>query len=185
MTKTFPEAVSAFCQICNWTYVVWLNHKELFDRNPRTAELQKSKGADVLERLSIISQEYSLHQIAKLHDKANTHKDSTLGIDYIIKHGKWRNELKEHLLDLESRLDEFAKKLLLARNKILSHNDLKIILTEPELGSFAEGEDEAYFEELQNFVNIIHSEVIGGPYPFDNLVKNDVAAFMSIIRTDP
>jgi hypothetical protein len=50
------------------------------------------------------------------------------------------------------------------------------------LGSFKQGDDEQYFVALQEFVNIVHEEVLGGPWPFNELVKNDVTAFLAILK---
>jgi hypothetical protein len=83
---------------------------------------------------------------------------------------------------LAKELGDFAKQLLSARNKILSHNDLATIVAGARLGEFANGADEEYFKALQEFVNTVHDEVIGGPWPFNDLVKNDVEAFLATIK---
>jgi hypothetical protein len=75
-----------------------------------------------------------------------------------------------------------ADKLEDVRNKILSHNDLATIVAGARLGGFADGADEKYFKDLQEFVNTVHDEVIGGPWQFDDRVKNDVAAFLATIK---
>jgi hypothetical protein len=52
----------------------------------------------------------------------------------------------------------------------------------PLWGGFAQGADDRYFEVLQEFVNTVHEQVIGGPWPFDDIVKNDVAAFLATVK---
>jgi hypothetical protein len=64
----------------------------------------------------------------------------------------------------------------------LSHHDLETIVAGASLGKFAKGDDEKYFKTLQKFVNMVHGEVIGGPWPFSNQVKNDVTAFLIRIK---
>lgn len=174
--------VEEFCKLCDWSFQVWLNHRELFDGNPRAAELQKSMGAEALSRLRTVSHEYTLHQIAKLHDRAVISGEVTLGIDYIVRYGGWNQPVLAKLTELADKLNQFAKGLRAVRNKALSHNDLAAILSGSVLGEFAEDEDVKYFEVLQEFVNVVHAEVIGGPSPFDDLVKNDVAALMAMIK---
>jgi hypothetical protein len=183
MSALSRQVVEEFYKLCNWAYEAWLNHRELFDCNPQEVELQKSVANDALNRLSIISQEYSLHQIAKLHDSAIVSGNVTLGIDYIVKYGGWQQPVLTKLEELQKDLNKFADKLRSARNKILSHNDLVTILNGAVLGAFPNGEDERYFETLQEFVNVVYSEVIGGPAPFNDLVKNDVAGLLAIIKT--
>lgn len=88
------------------------------------SELQKSWAGDTLARLSVISQEYSLLQIRKLHDRAVINGNVTLGIDYVLKYGGWQEPVLGQLTALESKMNGFASKLQGARNKVLSHNDL-------------------------------------------------------------
>src|SRR5437763_11120066 len=90
--------VVKFCELCGWAYEVWLNHRELFEKNPRATELLKNSFTGyALARLSIISQEYSLLQIAKLHDKAVMNGNVTLGIEFVLKYGGWSNSVRDHL----------------------------------------------------------------------------------------
>ena len=174
--------VMDFCTLCDKAHEYWLNHLELFDNNPRNKELMESFAGEELRRLSIISQEYGLLQLVKLHDRAVMHGNVTLGIDYVLKYGGWSDPVRPRLEALAKELGDFAKQLLGARNKILSHNDLATIRTGAPLGMFANGDDEKYFKALQEFVNTVHDEVIGGPRPFNDLVKNDVAAFLATIN---
>ena len=176
------SVVLEFCKICSWAYEVWLNHRELFDHNPRATELQKSRAGDELARLSVISQEYALLQIVKLHDRAVMNDNVTLGIDYIVTYGGWSDSIRAHLGGLANEMKALVSKLRGARNKSLSHNDLATIVAGATLGAFAQGADDRYFEVLQEFVNTVHEQVIGGPWPFDDIVKNDVAAFLATVK---
>lgn len=182
MPALSPFVIIEFCKLCSWAYETWLNHRELFDENVRAQELQKSFAGDALARLSVISQEYSLLQIAKLHDRAVVNSKITLSLEYVMTYGAWSPAVREKLDALETKLSAFASQLRDARNKSLSHNDLASIVAGATLGSFVNGEDDAYFRALQEFVNIIHDEVVGGPWPFNDLVKNDVAAFLSVLK---
>lgn len=182
MQESSNYIIIEFCKLCSWAHETWLNHKELFERNPIERKVQLSGAADVMSRLSIISQEYSLLQIVKLHDKAIVNGNITLGIDYVIKYFAWDESTRKKLKELEIKLNNFSSKIKSARNKCLSHNDLESILAGENLGEFQEGEDDAYFECLQEFVNIVHEEKVGGLWPFDDLVKNDVEAFLSVLQ---
>ncbi len=142
----------------------------------------KSFAAEELERLSKISHEYSLLQIIKLHDPAVMNGKSTLGIDYMLTYGGWSDSVRTRLEELARELNGFAHQLRDVRNKSLAHNDLVTIIAAATLGDFVKGADEKYFAALKEFVQMVHEEVIGGPWPFDDLVKNDVAAFLAMVK---
>jgi hypothetical protein len=182
MPALSASVVEEFCKLCGWTYEAWLNHRELFDQNSREDELQKSWAGDALARLSVISQEYALLQVVKLHDRAVVNGNVTLGIDYIVTYGGWSDSVRAHLDALANELKDFALQLRDARNKSLSHNDLATIVAGAPLGAFANGADDEYFKVLQEFVNTVYEQVIGGPWPFNDLVKNDAAAFLVTIK---
>jgi len=175
--------IERFCAICDKAHECWMNHLELFDSNPRNSEFMGSVIKDEWARISAISHEYSLLQVVKLHDPAVMNGNITLGINYVFAYGSWSDSVRPRLAALKNKLDHFANsKLRGVRNKVLSHNDLATILDEATLGEFAEGSDKEYFEALQEFVNIVHAEVIGGPYPFCTLVQGDVAYFLRSIK---
>src|SRR6266705_6778587 len=56
-------------QVCHWTYEAWITHRVLFDDNPNGEELRHSKYGPLLGRLSNITADYALLQLAKLHDR--------------------------------------------------------------------------------------------------------------------
>jgi len=46
MPALSARVVDEFCKVCNWTYEVWLTHRDLFNENPRSKELQTSSGTE-------------------------------------------------------------------------------------------------------------------------------------------
>jgi len=161
-----PIVVERFYDLCNRAYRDWRIHKILFVDNPRKRELETSVAGYALEQFSILSQESFLLQIAKLHDPAIVQGHITLGIEYMVRYGGWDKNTETKLQALQLQLNELDKKTRPARNKILSHNDLESILNGGILGGFPDGMDDKYFKTLQEFVDVIHDSVIGGPMPF-------------------
>lgn len=182
MPALSSHVVVEFCKLCDWSYQVWLNHLAMFDDNPRSSELRTSVAADAFLRLRTISHEYTLLQIAKLHDRAVVAGEVTLGIEYVLKYGGWDQPTLDRLNNIATKLEVLAKNLRSVRNKLLSHNDLAAVLSGAPLGEFKKGEDTLYFAALQGFADVIHASVVGGPFPFDDLAKNDAIAFLSIVK---
>ncbi len=166
-----------FCNLCNWAYESWVTHKLLFDEN-KTQENNIGKSAAFTCRLSIITQEYSLQQIAKLHDPAIQGNSSNLTVDYMVRFGEW-GERRDDVKRIHDKLLGLWERLKLARNKALAHNDLETLMADAVLGSFAEGADEEYFAALQALVNEVHEKWVGGPYPFNDLAQADVREFLA------
>ena len=172
------RTIKAFCGLCNDAYVAWRLHKGVFNGNLRT-----TKCDEFMRRLSSVTQEYALHQIVKLHDPAVQSGGINLTIDYVVDYGGWDTKTLRQLERIRARLNRLPAQLKKARNKILSHNDLKAILDGTDLGAFDKGLDDRYFRDLQSFVNIAHDRASSGPYPFDDLVNVDVREFLGVIRS--
>ena len=175
MTGHSTKVLTEFFKLCNWAYDAWRIHRVLFDDNPRKVELRNSAAGNGLVRLSIITQEYLLHQISKLHDPAIQQGQANLSIEYMLRFGGWDAETKKKLETVKARLDEFAAQLKTVRNKVLSHNDLESTLNGSTLGAFPDGEDVEYFRSLQEFVDIIHKATVGGTNLFCEDAANDAA----------
>jgi len=143
--------------------------------------MRRDKCGSFLERLSKITQEYALLQVVKLHDPAVQKNSINLTLEYVITYGGWDAETLSRLKELYTKLESLAKKIRPARHKLLSHNDLESILSSAVLGSFQEGADNEYYKALQEFVNIIHIDTYGRPYPFDETVKKDVQSILDHI----
>lgn len=181
-----PKAVvEKFCGICDWTRQVWLIQRALFEENPRAEVLKGSQCVYLLERLNLITQEYALQQLAKLHDPAEQGRGkaikTNLSLAYVAGHKGWDVTTTARLADIKKSLDDLAAPILVARHKILSPNDFDTHLNDRALGAFPVDNDERYFVLLREFVDLVHDKVIGGPFPFDDLLLNDVDCFVAAL----
>ena len=184
MAAISVTVVQEFCKLCNWVYEAWAMHRAFFDDNTNADFLKASQYGDSLARLSIITQEYVLLQIVKLHDRAVQREQINLTLEYMVKFGGWDEITAGRLRKLHEDLETLAKKLRPARNKVLSHNDLSAILESSSLGEFEKGADIKYFEALQEFANVVYDKVIGGPFPFNDLAVNDANALLAALTDD-
>ncbi len=133
------EAATAFCSHCNWAYEVWVTHKCLFDDNP-TPENNIALARDLTVRLSTITQEYALLQIAKLHDPWTQGRHVNLSIDYFVRFGCWGPK-QERINAISAELAQLHQSIRPARDKILSHNDLATTMADHTLGDFPKDAD--------------------------------------------
>ena len=182
MTALSSTLIEKFCQHCDWAEQCWLLRKHLFDENVDRRFLFDARHAHFFNRLALILQEYWLHEVAKLHDRPKQAGRYNLTIDYILEYGGWEDDVRQRLQAIRTRLVRLADTIRAARNRLLSHNDLEIILNEESLGEFEEGADVAYFEALREYASTVHEASLGVPYEFDGLTPNDIEIFMSQFR---
>ena len=169
----------AFCDMCQWVYECWLTHSHLFQRLP--ARLEEERNIPVGEfletafgrcmgRLNEISQQYSILQIAKLHDPARQGGNENLSIDFFVRQELWSEEEKPVIEGIVSELDNLYRKIHDARNKILAHNDRAVFANDQSLGSFPEGDDEIYFHALGRLCTLIWNKFPNINWPYGHRV---------------
>ncbi len=181
MNPISSDVAKKFCELCNWAHECWLTHKRLFDENDRQ-ERTIGKAKCFTNRLSRITQEYTLLQICKLHDPPVRGNSINITINYILEFGDWGSD-KEKIQGIVSRLNNLFERIKPARNKVIAHNDLKeLIDEEATLGAFPDGLDDKYFSVLQVLVNEVNEKWFDGPCPFDNFAGADVDEFLSILE---
>lgn len=173
------KIVEDFCSHCDWAYQCWMMRRHLYDENPDEKLLRHPHHSFFFTRLEKILQEYWIQEVAKLHDPARQHGFDNLSVEYVFKNGQWNNQQKNKLKKLKDQMDTFASTFRDVRNKLLSHKDKDTINSGITLGGFNAGEDVAYFQALEEFASEVHNRVVGHPYLFDDLTKNDVEIFMS------
>jgi hypothetical protein len=183
MAGLSSDVIVEFCKLCSWTHEVWQFHRALFDDNPLMGTPVLRPHAYTLSRLSTITQEYSLHQLTKLHDPAIQGKSINLSINYVIEYGAWDATTLAALRDFKAQLDSLEELIRTARNKILAHNDLATILAKADVGGFPANADVNYFSALQQFADIVHDKVVGGPYPFSEFSHRDAEQLMSALAS--
>ena len=89
MSAHSKVVIDKFCELCFWLHQSCQTRKSLFDENPDWDNLKQPHYEHFFWRLSVILQEYWLHQLAKLHDPAVQGGNINLSIDYMIDYGQW------------------------------------------------------------------------------------------------
>jgi hypothetical protein len=181
VTMHSADVIRAFCRMARWTYDVWSARQALFDRNPHQAEIRNSAADPEFRRLAVITQEYLLFQIIKLHDPAVQNGYENLSIDYIVEKVEWDGKTKAELEGLRTQLERLADPVRSARNKLLSHNDLRTVLADQTLGEFSEGQDEVYFRTLLEFARLASDAVLGSHLHWGEDAKLEAEDMIKIV----
>ncbi len=181
MSQLTPELTKDFHALCEWTHHAWLMHKTI-ETSPQTDRLMQGRCKEFLGHMSRITQEYSLQQIAKLHDPALQGNNSNLSLDYVIRFGEWDESTVASLSGLRDEMTRIVgRSVKESRNNVLSHNDLETIQKEIVHGKFESGADERYFELLQQFLDIVNDKRFGGPAPFSGFALSDTQVFLEAL----
>jgi hypothetical protein len=172
------KVVDEFCKLCSTAYWSWYLRKYLFDDESNKKYLEHRFFLSFFGRLCDINQHHWLLQLAKLHDPAVQGGQINLTIDYVVEYGGWDTSTIDELVKLKEEMETLSKPTRIARNKILSHNDLASILDGGSLGGFNADDDIKYFDDLLSFANIVCEKTKGEICLFDDLIKRDIEIFM-------
>jgi len=101
----------------------------------------------------------------------------------MIEYGGWEAVTRDELVKLKDEMEILSKPTRIARNKILSHNDLASILDGVPLEGFNADDDIKYFDDLLRFANIVYEKTKGEICLFDDNVKRDIEIFIHHFET--
>jgi len=154
-----------------------------FDRDPRTSDLAASDHRYFLHNLSMMSVEYTLLQMAKLHDPAIQQHRPNLSLAFVIDFGEWDAETLEELKRLHSRLEGLYHRIRPARHRVIAHNDMATLLEGGTIGEMPAGSDEEYFGDLQAFASIVSERLLGIPFEFTVHAETDVLVLLKTLSS--
>jgi hypothetical protein len=168
-----PTLAREFCLQCNWAFACWIAHRRIFDDNPNKEALDEI-APNFNQHLWRISQTYSYLQICKLHDPAKTLNNDNLSISYITKYiaksPDWSDSEKASIRQSAGKINELYSRMMKpARNKVIAHNDLEVLLQGDPIGGFPEGLDREYFQSLEEFAGRVYRKWVGGHYCFKDM----------------
>jgi hypothetical protein len=188
--------IEAFCDECVWTRAVRNHYATLYERNPRRQELLSEVANMFFADLNLLFIDYLLLQFCRLTDPASLGKDrNNLTTNYIIGL-EWKTETRKGLNTKNDELMKFRSSIIEARNKLIAHLDVNARLAQTRLGAFSGDDEAAFWATLQEFVNLAHSEAVGGPFEIDaampdgdaeNLVHSlkEAADYSDMVAADP
>ena len=126
-------------------------------------------------------------QVCKITDPArDPRKNDNHTIAFLLEHSDFSSDplTLKRLSDLHDKLLAFRKKLLPARNKLISHSDRDSILAGLQLGAASDEEWNQFWLDLQDVICIMRKKAMGGPPFYLNAVAmlSDADALLKALR---
>lgn len=156
------EDAEAFCGHCEWVHECWSINLALYEcittGNPLWQDqgFRNSPEGLFLKHHMKISSEYTLLQIAKLHDRRTMSGRSNLVIGYFTRQDIWSEEELCRLKRITASLDAFYRDHIRdVRCWVLAHNDLETYRHNTLLGEFSEEEGEEYLSGLAKLAGMV------------------------------
>jgi hypothetical protein len=160
--------VKKFVDHCVILRAFWTHYQTLFEGSGLKRELLQSTAHKFFHDLNLMLIEHLILQICKLTDPESTMGRRNLTLQFLTKNGDFSASPRElaKLKKIVGRIDAFRKRLLPARNKLISHLDLDAALGRKSLGGASIAAWRKFWLDLQDFVTIVHKRYVDARSPF-------------------
>ena len=167
-TANPDEDIAIFAENCVFMRSIYLHGQTLFDRSTADDKDRMARTANTLfGDLSRMFVEYMILQVCKITDPAkDARNNDNHTVAFLLQHYDFSADpaTVSRLASLADRLHAFRKKLIDARNKVISHADREAIRVGLPLGAAPDGDWNEFWLNLQDLVCIIHEKVLGVPF---------------------
>ncbi|MFZ5636108.1 MAG: hypothetical protein ACOY82_05920 [Pseudomonadota bacterium] len=181
--------VDSFWQLCDDAYCCF-RFQQAIETHESLEEIGKSRDAHAILRINSVFIDWTLLQISRLHDSENFSKKGivrkNLCISFFRNPKNWPLNTQSDsgffgkIVALCDSLDSRASHLTSARNWLLAHNDREAWRIGDSLGECPEHTYEAYFKDLQSFVDLLIGAFSPGEFrPFVQTSGNDMAGLLT------
>jgi hypothetical protein len=101
-------------------------------------------------------------QICKLTDPATTGSRKNLTLDCLVDHGDFTGAAAEcdRARALRDSIGQFRAKIVVARNKLISHLDRESVMAGIALGGASDAEWEQFWDDLDALLHILHTRFV-------------------------
>ena len=176
------ELVEKFCEQCVWTSHIVNQYRLLFEFSEARLTLLDEVAPDFFRSLQRVLIDYIFLQCTRITDPSSIGKSDNLTAEYLVKNIKWPSDEKLRLERLLETLHQFRVQIVEARNKLITHADLVSHERGSALGTFPEGDEQKFFDALQEFADIAHSNIVGGPYAIDTITPGDASDLVRVLK---
>jgi hypothetical protein len=162
------RVVKKFVDHCIMLRAFWAHHQTIFEGSDLKRELLQKTAHKFFHDLNLMLIEHLILQICKLTDPEITMGKRNLTIQYLIKNSDFSASPRDlaRLTKIAARIDKFRKRILPARNKLISHLDLDAALGRKALGGASIAAWQKFWLDLQDFVTIMYRRYVDARAPF-------------------
>ena len=165
-TIDLKEVFLAFREQCIWTRTCFNTYSALYESDPVTLDLLKSKAHVFFHDLNSILIEYCLIQISKHLDPKQTGKRANLTIEYLDSELEKAQLMSPDIKRLSADLLNYRVLIKAARDRILSHTDRDAVLFNLRFAAHTKEDVLGFFENLQQYCDVVGVAVGIGPLDF-------------------
>ena len=181
------EDIYIFAENCVFMRSIYLHGKALFEQStPEDKSRMERTARTFFGDLNRMFVEYMILQVCRITDPAqDARKNDNHTMAFLLKHYDFGADraTKVRLNALADRLHGFRKKLVDARNKLISHADRDAIRAGIPLGVASEKEWNDFWLDLQDFVCLIHERVLGAPFYINGVAMlSDADALLKALK---
>jgi hypothetical protein len=193
------QDVKILAGYCVFMRSIFLHNRILFEESTGERKEMMSRVANIFfGDLSSMLREYIILQVCKITDPAKDARgNDNQTIDFLLQHFVGSNSepsersslafevepaTMQRLTDLNSKLQDFRRKILPARNKLISHLDRETIRSGAPLGGVPDSEWNEFWSNLQDLVCIIYDKVVGGRF-YINTTRSDADGLLNSLQS--
>ncbi|RCK18713.1 hypothetical protein TH8_21720 [Thalassospira profundimaris] len=175
----------AFRIECIWLKQCHFTFNQMFESDQETAQLLHETAPLFFHDLNHILIEYIFLQVCKITDPAKAGKRSNLTLPFLNQQLENQNLLTEEIKRYSDEILRYRSLVQTARNRLVSHLDMKSVLAAESLGLHSSEDVVCFFECLQKYCDAVGRIVGVGPLDFSHPgCSGDVLDLISKLKSN-
>ena len=160
--------VKKFTDYCVILRAFWTHYYTIFEGSDLQRKLLQDTAHKFFSDLNHLLIEHLILQICKLTDPEMTMGKRNLTIPFLLNNADFAATPRDmaKLKKIAARIDKFRKRIVPARNKLISHLDLDAALRSKSLGGASVAAWRKFWLDLQDLVAILNKRYVDAQVPF-------------------
>jgi len=160
--------VKKFIDHCVILRAFWTHYQTIFEGSDLQRGLLQNTAHKFFGDLNHMLIEHLILQICKLTDPEMTMRKRNLTIPFLVNNADFAATPREmaKLKKIAAQIDKFRKRIVPARNKLISHLDLDAALRRKSLGGVSVAAWRKFWLDLQDLVAILYKRYVDARVPF-------------------